>query len=375
MNTNKKLAKTTVIDLLHLAGININGDALWDLHVHNEPFYERVLSDTDLGLGETYMDGWWDCPRIDLFIARLARTHLETKLKINFQLAFKLMLTKCFNLQTKKRSLHVGTKHYDIGNDLFKIMLDSNMNYTCGYWKNVATLEQAQNAKLDLVCKKLLLKPGMRVLDIGCGWGGLAKYAAENYGVQVVGITISQQQCALAKERCKGLPIDIRFQDYRDLDEQFDRIVSLGMFEHVGYLNYRTYMQIVHRCLSDEGLFLLHTIGGNVSSTQTTPWISKYIFPNGMVPSIKQIGGAIEKLFIMEDWHNFGLDYYPTLIAWHHNFNEGWSKIKDNYDDRFFRMWNYYLLYCAGGFMARDMQLWQIVFSKNGTRERYDAPR
>ena len=375
MHMMNNLAKTTITDLLSFAEITVNGNEPWDLHVHNEQFYPRVLRDAELGLGETYMEGWWDCQRIDLLIERILEANIESKVKKNTRFALKLLLAKYFNLQTKKRALQVGLRHYDLGNDLFQLMLDRNMNYTCGYWKNAQDLNQAQLAKLDLVCRKLMLKPGMRVLDIGCGWGALAKYAAENYGVHVVGITISQQQCELAKERCKDLPIEIRFQDYRDVNEPFDRVVSLGMFEHVGYLNYSTYMQVIHNCLIDEGLFLLHTIGGNQSTTQVNPWTSKYIFPNGMLPSISQIGRAAEKLFIMEDWHNFGLDYYKTLMSWHHNFNEGWNKIKDNYDERFFRMWNFYLLSCAGAFKARDIQLWQIVFSKKGLKERYEAPR
>ena len=371
----KNLARTTITELLQLAGITINGSALWDMQIHNEQFYSRVLRDTDIGLGEAYMEGWWDCPRVDMLIARFAEARIDTKLKSNTSLAIKLLLSKMINFQTKDRALQVGKRHYDLGNDLFKAMLDSTMTYTCGYWKNAQTLEEAQLAKLDLTCRKLLLKPGMRLLDIGCGWGSLAKYAVENYGVEVVGITISKQQCELAKERCKSLAIDIRFQDYRDLNEQFDRVVSLGMFEHVGYLNYRQYMQVVHRCLKDDGLFLLHTIGGNESTTHTMPWIAKYIFPNGMVPSIKQIGEAVEKLFVMEDWHNFGVDYYKTLMAWHENFNHNWDTIKANYGEQFFRMWNYYLLYCAGGFNTRTMQLWQIVFSKTGLKAGYIAPR
>ena len=134
-------------------------------------------------------------------------------------------------------------------------------------------------------------------------------------------------------------------------------------------------MQKIHDCLTEEGIFLLHTIGSNISTTHASPFISKYIFPNGMLPSISQIGTAAENLFIMEDWHNFGVDYYKTLMSWHHNFNEGWVKIKDKYDVRFFRIWNYYLLSCAGGFKARDLQLWQIIFSKKGIKEHYDAPR
>lgn len=371
----KHLAKSMVVELLGLANMTLNGNQPWDLHVNNDQFYQRVLRDGELGLGESYMEGWWDCQRIDLMIARLLEANIEPKLKKNIGFIAKLFLAKFFNLQTKKRALQVGLRHYDLGNDLFQIMLDSFMNYTCGYWKNANNLEEAQQAKLDLTCRKLLLKPGMRLLDIGCGWGGLAQYAARHYGVEVVGITISRQQCELAKERCKGLPIEIRFQDYRDLNESFERIASLGMFEHVGYLNYSKFMHIVHNCLTKEGIFLLHTIGSNTSLTQASPWIAKYIFPNGMLPSIMQIGQATEKLLIMEDWHNFGNDYYHTLMSWHHNFNEGWPKIENNYDHRFFRMWNYYLLSCAGTFKARDIQLWQIVFSKTGLKERYEAPR
>jgi cyclopropane-fatty-acyl-phospholipid synthase len=375
MRAKKNLSKQTVTELLQLAGITINGDAPWDLQVTDERFYDRVLSESELTLGESYVDGWWDCRRIDLFIARVLDAELYNRLKNNYSLAFKLFLTKFLNFQTKTRALQVGKQHYDLGNELFQCMLDSNMNYSCGYWKNAVDLEQAQLAKMDLVCRKLMLKPGMRLLDIGCGWGGLAKYAAENHGVEVVGVTISKQQCELAKVRCKHLPIEIRFQDYRDLNEQFDRIVSIGMFEHVGHMNYRVYMQKIHDCLHPQGLFLLHTIGGNVSTTHVTPWISKYIFPNSMLPSVMQIGKASEGLLIMEDWQNFGPDYDKTLMAWHHNFNQHWPKLKSNYDERFLRMWNFYLLSCAGGFRARETQLWQTVFSKKGCTARYDAPR
>ncbi|CEK10517.1 cyclopropane fatty acyl phospholipid synthase [Legionella hackeliae] len=370
-NTN---ARSLVTKLLDLAGITVNGSALWDVQIHNDQFYSRVLRDADLGLGESYMDGWWDCQRIDMLIEHIVNANIEDKVKISPKLALRLIMSKIFNFQSRRRAFQVGRHHYDLGNDLFEAMLDRHMNYTCGYWKEATTLEEAQLAKLDLSCRKLQLEPGMRMLDIGCGWGALAKYAAENYGVEVVGITISKQQYELAKERCKDLPVEIRVQDYREVNEKFDRIVSLGMFEHVGYLNYRKYMQVAHRCLADDGLFLLHTIGGNESTTQAMPWISKYIFPNGMIPSIAQIGKASEKLFVMEDWQNFGMDYYQTLMAWHQNFNTAWNYLQTNYDEKFFRMWNYYLLSCAGGFNTRMLQLWQIVFSK-GLKMRYDAPR
>ncbi len=255
-------------------------------------------------------------------------------------------------------------------------MLDKRMVYTCGYWRNANNLNDAQEAKLELTCKKLNLKPGMKVLDIGCGWGSFAKYAAEKYKVKVVGITISKEQVILGNKLCKGLPVEIRLQDYRDLNEKFDRIVSLGMFEHVGPKNYKTYMKVVDRCLKDDGLFLLHTIGTNTIKGRADRWINKYIFPNGVLPSVNQITKSTEGLFVLEDWHNFREDYSKTLRAWHTNFNNNWDKIKKDYDERFKRMWNYYLVSMAAGFrVGKKFQLWQIVFSKNGVEGGYESVR
>ncbi len=365
--------------LLGLAGIEINGNQPWDVQVYNDQVYRRVLQQGTLGLGESYIEGWWDCQRLDEFFIRIIRADLEKKLNKNklIQLRYLLknLLAKITNLQTKKTALEVCEQHYDLGNHLFELMLDKSMNYTCGYWKTAENLEQAQLAKMDLVCQKLMLKPGMRLLDIGCGFGAFSKYAAEKYGVNVVGITISQEQYQYAIESCAGLPIEIRFQDYRDIAEKFDRIASIGMFEAVGHLNFRTYMKVVNHCLSDDGLFLLHTMGANLSSVRGDEWLTKYIFPNGMSPSIAQIGKATEGLLIMEDWHNFGSDYAKTLLAWHHNFNLNWNKLEKEYPQSFLRMWNYYLLSCAGGFRAREMQLWQIVFSKKGILGGYQAVR
>lgn len=370
------IAKNAIGQLLQIAGITINGNQPWDIQIKNENFYNRTLHNPPLNLGESYMDAWWDCPKLDEFFNRALRANLETKLKKNKLTLLKLFLARILNLQTKERALVVGKQHYDLGNLLFECMLDSRMNYTCGYWKNANNLEEAQLAKLDLVCKKLMLKPGMRMLDIGCGWGALAQHAAKNYGVSVVGITISQEQLAYAKRQCEGLPVEFRFQDYRDVQEKFDRISSLGMFEHVGHLNYPTYLQMANRCLADDGLFLLHTIGSDVTYYRTNEWINKYIFPNGSLPSIAQIGHASERLFVMEDWHNFGADYDKTLMAWHQNFKDNWeTKLKAHYDERFYRMWEYYLLASAGSFRARNMQLWQIVFSKKGITSGYQGVR
>ena len=362
-------------NLLALADIQVNGNRPWDIQVHDERFYGRVLSGGSLALGESYMDGWWDCEALDELISRILLADLEHLVAPSFALLASYCVAKVANLQTPSRSLVVGRVHYDIGNDLYREMLDPRLIYTCAYWKDVDTLNAAQEAKLDLICRKIGLKPGDKVLDIGCGWGGFLKYAAEKYGATGVGLTISKEQKALADELCKGLPIEIRFQDYRDTNEKFDHIVSLGMFEHVGLKNYRKYMEIAARNLKDDGFFLLHTIGVNLSKEAGEPWESKYIFPNSLVPSAKQITAAYEEFLVMEDWHNFGPYYDKTLMAWFENFDRAWPKIQRSYSERFYRMWRYYLLSCAGGFRARKLQLWQIVFSKNGVPGGYTSIR
>ncbi|AHJ74126.1 cyclopropane fatty acyl phospholipid synthase [Kosakonia sacchari] len=351
-------------ELLGRAGIRVNGPAASDIQVKNPDFFKRVLQEGSLGLGESYMDGWWDCPRLDIFFTKVLRAGLENQLPHHLKDTLRIAGARLFNLQSKKRAWIVGKEHYDLGNDLFTRMLDPQMQYSCAYWKDAETLDDAQRAKLRLIGEKLKLKPGMRVLDIGCGWGGLAQFMAQNYGVSVVGVTISAEQQKLAQKRCEGLDVDIRLQDYRDLDEQFDRIVSVGMFEHVGPKNYATYFRVVDRNLKPDGIFLLHTIGSKRTDHNVDPWINRYIFPNGCLPSVRQIADASESHFVMEDWHNFGADYDRTLMAWYERFLGAWPEISDNYSERFKRMFSYYLNACAGAFRARDIQLWQVVFSR-----------
>ncbi len=361
--------------LLSHADIKINGDRPWDITVHNNELYARVLRDGSLGLGEAYMDGWWDCPSLDEFFFRVLRARMDEKMSWNWPTLFMFLKAKLLNLQTSNRAFEVGQKHYDLGNDLFERMLDKRLVYSCGYWDGVADLDLAQEKKLDLICRKLNLEPGMTVLDIGCGWASFACYAAQKYGVHVTGVTISKEQVLYAQELCRGLPVEIRLQDYREIQGTFDRVVSVGMFEHVGHKNYTEFMKVVSRCLKDDGLALLHTIGNNVTTNTPDTWITKYIFPNGALPSMTQISSAIEGFFIMEDWHNFGADYDRTLMAWFDRFNEAWPSLSKKYDDRFYRMWKYYLLSCAGLFRARAAQLWQLVLSKNGLLGGYKSPR
>lgn len=368
--------------LLNSAGVNVNGQNDADIQVKHPDFYKRVLRDGSLGLGESYMDGWWDVKKMDEMIYRILSASLEEKVKTMNNLVH-YWAALLVNPGRKSKAFEVGQKHYDIGNELFQKMLDKSMAYSCGYWKNARNLDEAQEAKLELICRKLNLRAGMKVLDIGCGWGSFCKYAAENYGVEVVGVTVSKEQVDYANDDCKGLNVKVKLMDYRDLkaemlhtkEKLFDCIVSVGMFEHVFFKNYETFMSTVHSLLKDNGLFLLHTIGANKSVVANEAWSEKYIFPNSHLPSIKQIGGAIEGFFVMEDWHNFGAHYDKTLMAWFENFDRNWEELKSNYDERFYRMWKYYLLSSAGSFRARNVQLWQIVLSKKGVAQGYQSIR
>ena len=358
-------------EILSLADIEVSGKRAWDIHINNDKLYNRIFTQGSLALGEGYMEGWWDTESVDQFICNLLKFDIESKIQPYKLLALAIQ-AKLTNLQSVSRAFQVGNKHYNLGNRLFEIMLDDRLTYTCGYWKDATDLDAAQEAKLDLICKKIQLREGQHVLDIGCGWGSFAKFAAEKYGAKVTGITVSTEQANYGNELCADLPVEIRVQDYRLLDEKFDHIVSIGMFEHVGSRNYRTYFDIANKCLKDDGLFLLHTIGSLVTKTTPDPWIHKYIFPNGQLPSLKEIAAASEKLFVIEDLHNFGAYYDETLMAWFENFDAGWDELKNDYDERFYRMWKYYLQSCAGAFRARDIQLWQLVLSKNGVNGVYD---
>ncbi|MCM2543556.1 cyclopropane fatty acyl phospholipid synthase [Burkholderia glumae] len=364
-------------ELLRRAGVTIGGPRAWDLQVHDARAYRRVLASWSLGLGEAYLDGQWDCDRLDVLFAKLLRADLDGAATgvARLRLAAGHLRHRLFNLQSQARAFQVGERHYDAGNDVFEAMLDSRMIYSCGYWEHATDLEQAQIDKLDMLCRKLRLRPGETLLDIGCGWGGLAKFAAERYGVEVTGVTVSRQQLALAQARCHGLPVRLLLRDYRELQGRFDKIVSVGMFEHVGQKNYATYFDTVQRLLAPEGVFLLHSIGVASETAGTDPWIDRYVFPNGKLPSARQIAGAVEGRFIIEDWHNFGPDYDRTLMAWWDRFEAAWPMLRARYGQRFYRMWKYYLLCCAGFFRSRQGQLWQLVLTHPERAQTYRSVR
>lgn len=368
-------AKEKIKELLGTAGVEVNGSQPWDMQVHNEKLYSRILAQGSLGLGEAYMDGWWDAEKLDEFFHKVLSIKVDKKVTPGIFL--NVVKAKLMNMQDKDKSKRVAQQHYDLGNEFYMNMLDKNyMQYTCAYWKNAKTLQQAQENKLKLSCEKLKLKKGEKVLELGCGFGGFAYYAAKNYKVSVDAYNISKQQIIYGRKLNSGLPINIIEADYREAKGVFDKVASIGLCEHVGPKNYSAFMKVAHDSLKDNGLFIIHTIGRNTSGPpgDTDPWITKYIFPGGHIPSIKQLSEAAEPYFVIEDIHNFGADYDRTLMAWYSNFDKNWHKFDDK-GERFYRMWKYYLLACAGSFRARSIQLWQVVLSKNGVHGGYESVR
>ncbi|HSQ73241.1 MAG TPA: cyclopropane fatty acyl phospholipid synthase [Rubrivivax sp.] len=370
-------APPPIARLLQRAGVQVNGPAPWDLQLHDAATWRRMMSQGTLGFGESYMDGQWDCERLDELVCRMLRANADqvvTARGLPHWLT-QVLRHALVNLQSVSRAFSVAERHYDLGNDLFSAMLDSRMVYSCAYWPRAVDLEQAQEHKLELICRKLELRPGERLLDVGCGWGGLAEHAARHFGCEVIGATVSREQAALARERCAGLPVTVELADWRSLQGRWDKVVSVGMFEHVGPKNYADYFRRMHDMLADEGLFLLHTIGSDRTERATNAWTERYIFPNGKLPSAVEITRTVEEHFLIEDWHNFGPDYDRTLMAWWNRFERAWPQLRVRYGDRFFRMWKFYLLSSAGFFRSHQGQLWQIVLAPRERRREYRSVR
>ena len=358
-------------ELFRKADIRVNGSRPWDIQVHNKKFFSRLLKDGSIALGESYVDGWWDCKQIDQFVYRLLKNNILSKLHMSFINKAYNLRVKLLNLQSKKKAKKNVSFHYNLGNDLFEATLGKYMSYSCAYWKNAKNLDQAQKNKMDLICKKLKLKKGMNVLDIGYGWGGFAKFAADKYRVKVVGLTLSQDQYLYALTYCRDSNVEIRVEDYRDHKGQYDRVVCIEMMEHVGPKNHRDFMECVHNNLKKDGLFLLQSISTSVSAKRNDPWIDKYIFPGTVPLSAKQITTASEGLFYIADWHDFTEDYHKTMLEWHKNFKKNWKDINQNYDEQFYRLWEFYLLCCPATALAKTYHLWQVVFARTDSDKQY----
>ena len=358
------------------ADIVLNGSRPWDPQIHDpRTFWARLFGRGTLGLGESYMDGVWDVADMAEFFNKVLRSRVPEGLKLTPNVVSQVLKARLFNMQDIARSRRVAAMHYN-QTEAYRASLDHRMTGSCGYWpEGVNDLDAAQDAKLDLVCRKIGLRPGQTVWDIGCGWGAFMGFAAEKYGANCVGVTVSPDQAAYGRDRYKGLPIEFQVKDYREFAGRTDHVVSMGMFEHVGWRNYRTYFETARRVISDDGLFMLHTIGSQSTTHTIEAWLEKYIFPGGVIPSMAQIGKAIDGLFAVIDVHNIGPHYDRTLCAWYANFERNWKQDRTAEEERFFRMWKYYLLSCAGGFRSRALQVWQFVLATRGVPEGYATQR
>ena len=364
---------------LHRAGIIVGGSNPQDLHVHDEGVYLRVMLNGSLALGEEHEKGNIEFNAIDEFFKKLMQKKVGAGIFARFSDAGFVLASKLKNLQTLTLAKKDVPQHYNLGNKLFSVMLKETMQYSCAYFGRGATeLTGAQRDKMRMLCEKLRLKKGekLRVLDVGCGFGTLAKFMAEEYGVEVVGITLSEEQAIYARTLCEGLPVDIRVLDWREIESlgQFDRIVSVGMFEHVGPKNYDVFIHLMYRALKQGGIFVLHTIVGRGIPDR---WVNKYIFSGGCLPRREQIRKAA-MIFLEWDWHEFGKDYAKTLKMWWENFVAGWKELvaaDPRYDERFFRRWTYYLLMCSGLFAAERVGLVQIVYAKTPRSDDYEMVR
>jgi cyclopropane-fatty-acyl-phospholipid synthase len=369
------MARKIVTDTLSRAGIRINGSNPWDVRVNDDRFFSRALRGS-LGFGESYMDGDWDADELDALFRRVMRMKLTRSPLVIVNRIWSDIRARLTNLQTRSGSRAIAEAHYDLDHRLYKEFLGPYNQYTCCFFNKAKTLQTAEIEKLEMLCNKLGLSAGDKVLDIGCGWGGFAKYAAETRGCSVTGVSISTEQIAYAREYTSGLPVKIIEADYRDLPEMyggqhFDKVLICGMLEHVGYKNYRNIFSIIHHLLKDEGKFLLHTIGNNQTTAVVDPWIEKYIFRNSMAPAMGQLAEAFEGLLVVQDWENYGLYYAPTLAAWQQNFEKNWETIsaietERPFDERFRRMFNYYFLSCKAAFETENLHLWHVVLTKHG---------
>jgi cyclopropane-fatty-acyl-phospholipid synthase len=371
--------KTLAEGLLEKADIRIHGERPWDMQVKNERVFRRVMGHQSLGLGEAYQDGDWECDDLSGFFCRILSSNISKELPVSLDLATTALKARLQNRQSPALVKQAAEVHYDLPAAFFKRMYaDSRITGSCGYWKDATTLEEAQVAKLDLVSDKAYLEPGQLVWDIGCGWGAWMSRAAETRGVRCVGVTISKEQAAYGSERYAHLPIEFRVEDYRAFRGKVDRIVSMGMFEHVGHKNYREYFECARRAIHDDGLFVLHTIWADKPESHIDPWLDKYIFPNGVIPTIGQIATATHGLFKVLDVHNFGPYYDLTLMAWSKALEEHKAWVVAELGETMYRTQQYYLLQCAGGFRAGIISVGQLVLTPvapHGSQGVYHAVR
>lgn len=344
------------------------------LRVHDSRFYSRLLSDAALGLGETYMDGWWDEADGDVvgLMGLIHLNDLRSKVRGNLRLQLNFLYHWVAAIATRTKSRSNVEFHYDTSNDFFELILDPMMTYSCGYQVYPDdSLEEMQLQKYELLSRKLDLQPGDRLLDIGCGWGGMLRYAAKNYGVRGLGITLSKEQMQWARQRIKedGLEdrLEIRLQDYREMAGEFDKVVSIGMFEHVGREFQTTYMQQVSSLLRNGGIGVLHSIG-TTGSQFPGLWLRKYIFPGTYLPGIGDFTGNAEKADLkVVHMENLKPHYAETARWWKENLHaqhDAIVKLSGFGAERVYRMWDFFFQLLEGGFRYGDLQVYQMLLYK-----------
>jgi cyclopropane-fatty-acyl-phospholipid synthase len=346
--------------------------------IENPEFFRRVLTQGNLGLGESYMEHQFEVEHgtLERFLMALARSDIEQAVRDNPRQVARLASIRVKNL-FRGRMANVQS-HYDLGEDLFAAFLDDSLAYSCGYQRSSSdTLAELQVNKFDRICQKLSLVPGERLLDIGCGFGGLLIHAARHYGVQCVGITISRHHHRRGREivEAQGLSgqIDIRFATHEQIPEQFDKIVSVGMMEHLSRRDYPVYIRNIKRSLTEGGAGLIHCIGCNNFRNRHDPFIQKYIFPGSGQPRLSEMALFLEKnaLSIL-DVENMAQHYAPTLRGWQENFANNYHRLDHRkYDDRFRRMWEYYLACGIAAATASDSALYQVLFMNSRRIERF----
>ena len=377
-------AEKFVRDLFSQVEIEVNGSNPWDPQVHNPAAYNMMVSRGSVGLGETYMHGYWDCEQLDQFFARVTSVDLRKLIPVNFPTVSLAVGAYLKNRQLPKAAWEVGRMHYDLPDEVWEATLDSAMTGSCAYYRNPTdTLEEAQLNKCRMTLDKVGLKSGHSLLDIGVGWAAFSGLAAQEYGAHPIGITVSEGQKAYIHKRY-GEAIDVRVNPWQEteLREPVDCIVSAEMFEHVGSDNYRSFFEFCRRSIKEDGLMNLHTIVRHTPSKHIDPWMDKYIYPGGCIPTLGQITTAVHGLFHVVDVHDIGGHYPATLRAWMDNFRRNWDSVKSLGSARlgmdpevFCRMWLYHYMASAGGFMSSRISVHQIVLSPNGVPGRYQSIR
>jgi len=344
--------------------------------INNPEFYDRVISQGSLGLGESYMEGWWDAKDNDIAscIGPMLCNELYNTIRVSPSLLLSAVATRILANGSRSRSKANIQQHYDVGNDFYELFLDTNMAYTCGYQKDKNdTIEQMQDQKHERVARKLGLKPGEHIVDLGCGFGGMLRYGAKHFGISGVGVTLSEGQHEWGNNKIKeeGLQdnIHIDLKDYRDMTGSFDHVVSIGLAEHTWQRGYETFIGKVSDLLKDGGVGLVHTIGSTAAPHETTDaWINRYIFPDGRLPRLEELIEEMRRAGLtVGHVENLKLHYAETLRHWKEKFNRNRTAIKaigPEYNEEFLRMWDYYLQVCEAAFRYGELQLYQILFCK-----------